>query len=1257
MSVPTIVVSPSNVPTSFQIATPFSFNFSNSGSYSPPPLIQTPVYTVPPSPWVLSNTGSYSPENVLLSNGYTSTGINSLSSKTVWTPQSNIADGSVFAFQLPYPSDGINGGTMQFFPEAQFSFSNNPGFQGLGKWAVRISSNAFDAYQNGDYIRHTWISASNQFAITLVRPGLGDVSYGQYSASSIQFFLCNVNWPTTTNPVSFTITAPDVVTPLRPAIPYMNVSSLTSPELLPFLSGSGGTQVQFTSTTGFQSIPSSNLTLWIDQTYNGSNLHSNVTSNIVVNPIAITVTPTLSNPLSISTYYPFSYTFSIPTDVVNVVLSSNSNTTSSSLAPYLSPDATTFSSTVGFTTAGISVLEIDAVLAGLSIIASNSTTINTTAVGIVATPAIPTGSLSLYKYEPFSYVFTIGPGAIGLTLQFTNSSSELQAYCTLSDDQTTVTFAGTFQVSYSVVLSLEVDLLYGTTIVGNTTIQVAVGTGRFFPPPANQNFQLYQYENVSNTFGSNPVFSTALAVDSIISSPSLPSGLTFGGSCNTYYLQGTPALQSTQSNYQIIGSNSTSGKIVTTTVSIKVNPQTVRLTPSTTTLTGLTVDTAITPVTITGLQPNTIYSHVFQYGWTGLPDGFSFQDINGAPFPQSGSPPDAALTIVLVGTPTLAFANSMSTSGGNLYQTRLTGYQTDQTGKQTTGNALINFSLAETVLINVSNSVPLYQYKPLGATDVVITAGSYFPTSSISNITADSLPPGLSLVQYTSSGTYHLVGTPTAVNLSGSYTFTATNYTGKSRSITTTLAINPDVVTFVSPTPSAGTAINFIVSRPLTSAKTGYYTTPIQFVARSAAAATPITYSSSIDFTAYGLALSATTGALTGIPTVALGQTTVTITATDALGTTGTTTILLTISADVFTWPTYAPTFFQSRAITPYQFVMVSTLSERTIQSYSSTDLPSGLVLNPSGILSGTPTVSTSGTFHVIATTGYTILSQLYSYTIIADNLLIIQTNGTDTISRIFSGVAYQAIQYATDTTVNAVFSIGALSPSTTATIAVTSGGLMSGNFTTATTGTTYQATLTATYGSVTASTLVKIIYTGTTGTIHIPTELSELTFVQPSQSSFVLFQYVSYSIPIRATGSSSFIYYYTSRIPIGFQVVPDAAGVSATLTGISPTLSTQGLYIYAKTASGYPTSTSVSLNTITPYFVNPQSGAGAYTEQVRIAVEANAAQNARDNKTFPQVDPLAGPFMGPRAPDVVTPPDCMLKLCKKPCPTCHTMM
>ena len=118
-----------------------------------------------------------------------------------------------------------------------------------------------------------------------------------------------------------------------------------------------------------------------------------------------------------------------------------------------------------------------------------------------------------------------------------------------------------------------------------------------------------------------------------------------------------------------------------------------------------------------------------------------------------------------------------------------------------------------------------------------------------------------------------------------------------------------------------------------------------------------------------------------------------------------------------------------------------------------------------------------------------------------------------------------------------------------------------------------------------------------------------------------------------------------------------DSSGLTATLSGISPTIANQGIIIYAKTAAGYAVSISLTLRTITPFFINPQMGAAAYTAILRNDVLGNAAQNARDNRTFPEVNPLAGPLMAPRAPDVVTPDNCILNLCKKPCPTCRTMM
>jgi hypothetical protein len=1081
-------------------------------------------------------------------------------------------------------------------------------------------------------------------------------------ATSLSFWALANN----SNPV-FSIVSPIRTTSYPAAFPILEVGGLTSPAVLPFVRGSGTTILEFSSLTGFQSAPLSNQILQINQTVVGNQIGS-TTYTLNVTPIEITITPVLTSPLSIVTYKPFIYYFSIPIDVVSVQLQSNAITTSSSLAPYIQyngPFEIIFSSDIGFTSSGSTILEVDAILNSNTIITSNVSTINIQSTNITITPPIPTGSLNLYKYEPFIYTFTANPESIGVILQFNRSTSSLQTFCSISEDQQTVIFSGTFLTSSSsYTTSLIIDLMFEGTIIESTTILITVGQARFFPPSANQNFQLFQYENISDTFGSNIVFSTVIPITSIVSQPSLPTGLTFGGSCNSFFMQGAPVLQVSQSNYRIIGSNSSNGRIVTTTISLRVNAQTVRITPNTSTLTGLIVDSTIEPITITAVQPPTIYQASFVYTWSGLPDGFNFQNINGSNVSIGFSPSDPNLTIVLTGTPSLAFATYMSTLPSNLYQMRLTGTRTDQTGAQIVGTAVLNFSMGETVLINVSNSVTLYQSKPLATTDVLITAGSFFSSAIISNIIADELPPGLSLVQYISPNVYRLTGTPTAVNLTGSYTFTATNTNGNSRSVTATIPVNPDIVSFVSPTPANGTVIQFIVSRPLTTAKTGYYTTPIIFSATSTAAATPIVYTASIDFTAFGLVLNSSTGTLTGIPNTSLSSTTVTITATDTLGTTGLTTIQLTILADDFEWPVYTPAYFQNKLITPFQFVMISTLSDRSIQSFSSTDLPTGLVISAGGILSGTPTeypIGGTGTFSIIATTGYSTLSRTYTYTMIADQLLIIQTNGSDSITTIFSDVQYRAVLYSSDSFANATFSIGTLSPSTSVTISVTSGGLVSGNFTGAALNTTYSATLTATYGSVTTSTVIYILFTSFsgsgTGTIYIPTELSTLSFSQPTQTDFTLFEYVPYSITIQAIGSSSFIYYYTSAIPNGFEFLKNSAGTTATLSGISPTIANQGIIVYAKTASGYPISKFLTLRTITPFFVSPQIGAGAYTALLKNDVLGNAAQNARDNRTFPEVNPLAGPLMAPRAPDVVTPDDCLLNLCKKPCPTCRTMM
>lgn len=1365
MSFPTIIVSPSNVESSIQVATPFSYTFTNSGPVPPGSNTYDPFYQANyPDQVTFTTTGSYSSNNTLVTSLDGVTDIQGIYG--IQYLNADIDVGSEFTFKIPYVSTGARGtigftlsfltmysavdgernitnGTydsnglvnFQYFDGDTITYKkrSDSGFDILCNSTVKFNDPfPYSIQFNTNFFWYPFAfpdwNESNQYNIGGQARASGinfesviDININNYPDSSTNYlkwqYLNSSNttydtWSTSVNytlgslvklsgsnyisvafsntannptalsnfkywkpiaefdnTISFNISAPDKIVYYPATFPSLYLSSLTSSQIRTFVSGEGTSELIFASTTGFQSVPTSNLTLIVYQTLLGNPSGIPNSNTITVEPIVITVNPELSNPLSLVTYQPFDYVFSIPNDVVNVVLQSNALITSPNLGEFITYNGsfeTSFSSYIGLTTPGVYYLQFWALLNGNFTLASNTTTINTISSGITITPPIPTGSLALYRYEPFSYVFTTNLNSEGVTLQFTRSSSDLQTLTSISSDQRTITFTGSFVNSFSTNLNLVIDLLYGTTIINTTTILVSVGQARFFPPSSNQNFQLYQYENVSNTFGSNIQFLTALPITSIVSIPSLPSGLTFGGSCNTFFIQGTPLLQVLQSNYQVIGSNSNNGRIASTIVSIKVNPQQVVITPNAPTISGLTVDSSISPVTLTAIKPETIYSNIFRYLWSGLPDGLYFQDINETIVTSPFIPPDNALTIILAGSPSLEFARLVAASGANLYQMRLFGTQSEETtGKQTTGSALFNFSLSETVLISVSNSTILYKDKPLGVTDVLITAENYFSSSTISNITTDSLPPGLSLVQYTGPNVYRLTGTPTEVNLTGTYTFTATNFNGNSRSITTTIPVNPNVITFIGSTPPNGTVINFIVSRPLSSAKTGYYTTPIIFTAVSTASAYPITYTSSIDFSLYGLVFNSSTGTLTGIPTIPLSEVTVTITATEGtIGTTGFTTIKLTISEDEFTWPIYSPTYFQNRDITPFQFVMTSTLSERPIQSFSSTTLPTGLVITAGGLLSGTPTefpVGGTGTFIIIATTGYSTLNRTYTYTMIQDQLLIVQTNGSDSISTIFTGVEYRAIQYSSDGFVNATFSIGALSPVSSATISVTSGGIVSGDFTGATLNTTYSATLTAVYEGVTATTLIYIVFTSFldsgSGSIRIPTELSTLTFSQPTQTSFTLFEYVPYSILIQAIGSSSFIYYYTSAIPIGFQFLRDGSGTTATLSGISPTLTNQGIIVYAKTASGYPISISLTLRTITPFFVNPQSGAGAYTALLRNDVLGNAAQNARDNRVFPEVNPLAGPLMAPRAPDVVTPNDCILKLCKKPCPTCHTMM
>ena len=144
----------------------------------------------------------------------------------------------------------------------------------------------------------------------------------------------------------------------------------------------------------------------------------------------------------------------------------------------------------------------------------------------------------------------------------------------------------------------------------------------------------------------------------------------------------------------------------------------------------------------------------------------------------------------------------------------------------------------------------------------------------------------------------------------------------------------------------------------------------------------------------------------------------------------------------------------------------------------------------------------------------------------------------------------------------------------------------------------------------------------------------------------------------MQVVGTTDFIYYFSILdAPIGLTFSRSTDGTTASFVGTPSQAGAFTISLVAKTLSTAEIFKTVTLNVLNPYFVHPQNTTGAYIAQLKNQVEANAAQNARDNRVFPEVDPLAGPLMAPRAPDVVTALNCFLKLCKKPCPTCRTMM
>lgn len=655
-------------------------------------------------------------------------------------------------------------------------------------------------------------------------------------------------------------------------------------------------------------------------------------------------------------------------------------------------------------------------------------------------------SITVYKYEPFSYTIS---NPYPLTLPVTTVSTGIPASLVVTTLSNVVFSSGGFGGGTSPNELIVIDVSSGLAVSSNT---VAIAPGRFRDSNgasiSNTVFTFFKNEAISPA-----TFNASISLQSpLLTFPALPAGLTLTKTAsNQFTLAGTPVVEVPSSNYQIIGqgSNSDSGKVVTAVVNMSVGAERIQLDVSGSPIVfPMVIDTPITPRSVYAKYP--LYSSgALKYSWPTLPDGIFFTDLNGVPVSSGFQPTDASSTLILQGTPTLAAAKSFAIAGITPYTANVQALRL--TPPNISNSTAFTFQFEPTVLFNDVTIPPYYTGVTLDPSATFFTAKTYFASdASISTIFSPDLRSDLSLNFVPSQARAYLTGTPTSVG-TNSYTITASNTAGRTRDILATIAVVNDTVSFdYSVTPAVDTCYNFILSRPVSVPKTGYYSYPIQFTANAASGRSVVYSAPGLAGTGMALDVSGARATISGVPDTVTSLTTLAVTAS-AVGSpaTASTTIKFAVLTDQFTFADVSSTLFQwvqNRAITPIQLA-VTTLSERPVIGFSAAGLPSGLMVSASGEISGTPTVDGSGTIVVTATTGYTSGTASYDYFTRADDILVALANATETVTGSFS-VQFRGVPYSGDTPVEfrIVPNLQPYQYPTPLNLSMTTGGLLTGN-------------------------------------------------------------------------------------------------------------------------------------------------------------------------------------------------------------------
>ena len=599
------------------------------------------------------------------------------------------------------------------------------------------------------------------------------------------------------------------------------------------------------------------------------------------------------------------------------------------------------------------------------------------------------GLLQLYKFEPFSNTFTAKTDVSGDTMTYTSTSTELLGYMTgTGTSQAAFRGLNGATTAYSYLLNLSVQANSNGSVVDDVSTSVRISPARLVYSPCNANLVFYRNEPIS------PVSFSILcnAASNIYSATTVPTGLSFGRTAsNTFALSGTPTVQTVGSNYTILGQD-TSGRTYTTQVSMIVNPERLVIDVSgSTTITGVTSNAPIAPVTFTSRFPPYTGLRAITYSWSPAPPvGIQFRDICGnAVFGLSqtiSSINDPSFSLTLSGTITEAQLRTFAFTNQRTYTMSLTGSRSlGGTPLSPSLPITITFSNAP-VIFFTSNIPPIYVNLPVS--NWSYTANAYFADVSVTNIqiTSGFLPDGTTGTFNPITQTYTISGTPTTAT---TYDFTLLATAGSlTASLPVTYTTVPDSISITS---TADTCFNFIQYRPLSNGKEGFYPSNITYTV-TATSGRPTTFTGSGLPTGVSFDASGNQYTLAGVPLTVAGLTTATLTASvPASGVTATRSLLYSVSAERFTFDPSSATysFIQNVPIAP-KTISATTFSEQPILRYSATGLPPTLTITNTGILTGTVEGSSSGSFQVSAFTAYSSGSNTYSYSVSGDAVLLV---------------------------------------------------------------------------------------------------------------------------------------------------------------------------------------------------------------------------------------------------------------------------